>query len=61
MISPMMSFFALLVAIVQRYDTKAGPGKVIAALLPYQRTDELRTRDSLSKEATGSCKCKSSW
>ena len=39
MISPLMSFFALLVAIVQRYDTKAGPGKVIAALLPYQRTD----------------------
>ena len=39
MISPMMSFFALLVSIVQRYDTKAGPGKVIAALLPYQRTD----------------------
>jgi len=35
MISPMMSFFALIVAFVQRYDSKAGIGTVIATMLPY--------------------------
>ncbi|TFG38960.1 MAG: AbgT family transporter, partial [Syntrophobacterales bacterium] len=35
MISPMMSFFALIVAFVQRYDAKAGLGTVIATMLPY--------------------------
>jgi len=35
MISPMMSFFALIVAFVQKYDTKAGMGTVIATMLPY--------------------------
>ena len=34
-ISPMMSFFALIVAFVQRYDSKAGIGTVIATMLPY--------------------------
>jgi len=34
-ISPMMSFFALIVAFVQRYDAKAGIGTVIATMLPY--------------------------
>jgi aminobenzoyl-glutamate transport protein len=35
MISPMMSFFALIVAFVQKYDKKAGIGTVIATMLPY--------------------------
>jgi aminobenzoyl-glutamate transport protein len=35
LISPMMSFFALIVAFVQRYDSKAGIGTVIAIMLPY--------------------------
>ena len=30
-----MSFFALIVAFVQRYDPKAGIGTVIATMLPY--------------------------
>ena len=34
-ISPMMSFFALIVAFLQRYDSKAGIGTVIATMLPY--------------------------
>ena len=34
-ISPMMSFFALIVAFLQRYDAKAGMGTVIATMLPY--------------------------
>ncbi|MCK4548430.1 MAG: AbgT family transporter [Candidatus Eisenbacteria sp.] len=34
-ISPMMSFFALIVAFVQKYDPKAGIGTVIATMLPY--------------------------
>ncbi len=34
-ISPMMSFFALIVAFVQRYDRNAGIGTVIATMLPY--------------------------
>ena len=35
MISPMMSFFALIVAFFQKYDAKAGIGTVIATMLPY--------------------------
>jgi len=34
-ISPMMSFFALIVAYLQRYDPKAGIGTVVATMLPY--------------------------
>ncbi len=34
-ISPMMSYFALIVAFVQRYDPKAGLGTVVATMLPY--------------------------
>lgn len=31
----MMSYFALIVAFVARYDTRAGIGTVIALMLPY--------------------------
>ena len=34
-ISPMMSFFALIIAFVQKYDPKAGIGTIIAAMVPY--------------------------
>jgi aminobenzoyl-glutamate transport protein len=34
-ISPMMSYFALIVAFVGKYDSKAGIGTVIATMLPY--------------------------
>jgi aminobenzoyl-glutamate transport protein len=34
-VSPMMSYFALIVAFVERYETKAGIGTVIATMLPY--------------------------
>ena len=34
-ISPMMSFFALIIAFVQRYDEKAGIGTIVATMLPY--------------------------
>ena len=34
-ISPMMSYFALIVAFIERYDEKAGIGTVIANMLPY--------------------------
>ncbi len=34
-ISPMMSYFALIVAFVARWDPKAGIGTVIATMLPY--------------------------
>lgn len=34
-ISPMMSYFALIVAFIQRYDKKAGIGTVVALMLPY--------------------------
>lgn len=34
-ISPMMSYFALIVAFIQKYDAKAGIGTVIATMLPY--------------------------
>jgi aminobenzoyl-glutamate transport protein len=34
-ISPMMTYFALIVAFVERYESKAGIGTVIATMLPY--------------------------
>ncbi len=34
-ISPMMSYFALIVAFVERYDRSAGIGTVVATMLPY--------------------------
>ena len=34
-ISPMMSYFALIVAFIQRYDPKAGIGTVVSTMLPY--------------------------
>ena len=34
-ISPMMSYFALILAFVQRYDPKAGLGTLVATMLPY--------------------------
>lgn len=37
-ISPMMSYFALIVAFVQRYDPRAGLGTVVATMLPYSIT-----------------------
>lgn len=37
-ISPMMSYFALIVAFVQRYDPRAGLGTVVATMLPYSMT-----------------------
>jgi aminobenzoyl-glutamate transport protein len=37
-ISPMMSYFALIVAFVARYDGRAGIGTIIATMLPYSVT-----------------------
>ena len=37
-ISPMMTYFALIVAIVERYQPRAGIGTVIATMLPYTVT-----------------------
>jgi len=34
-ISPMMSYFALIIAFFQRYDARAGLGTVVAVMLPY--------------------------
>ena len=34
-ISPLMSYFPLIVAFMQRYDQKAGIGTVVATMLPY--------------------------
>lgn len=34
-ISPMMSYFALLIAFMERYDKKAGIGTLVATMLPY--------------------------
>jgi aminobenzoyl-glutamate transport protein len=34
-VSPMMSYFALIVAFVERYDDRAGLGTVISTMLPY--------------------------
>jgi aminobenzoyl-glutamate transport protein len=35
LISPMMSFFALIIAFVQKYDSKAGIGTIISVMIPY--------------------------
>jgi aminobenzoyl-glutamate transport protein len=37
-ISPMMSYFALIIAFVQRYITKAGIGTLVSLMLPYSVT-----------------------
>ncbi|MDZ7721327.1 MAG: AbgT family transporter [candidate division KSB1 bacterium] len=37
-ISPMMSFFALIIAFVQKYDPKAGIGTIISTMVPYSIT-----------------------
>lgn len=37
-ISPMMSYFALIIAFVAKYDPKAGIGTLIATMLPYTFT-----------------------
>jgi aminobenzoyl-glutamate transport protein len=37
-ISPMMSYFALIVAFMQRYDQRAGIGTIVATMLPYSVT-----------------------
>jgi aminobenzoyl-glutamate transport protein len=34
-ISPMVSFFALIIAFIRKYDPRAGIGTVIATMLPY--------------------------
>jgi aminobenzoyl-glutamate transport protein len=34
-ISPMMSFFALIIAFIQKYDKNAGIGTIIATMIPY--------------------------
>ncbi len=34
-ISPMMSFFALIIAFLQKYDSKAGIGTIVATMVPY--------------------------
>ncbi|MEA1896958.1 MAG: AbgT family transporter [Bacteroidota bacterium] len=34
-ISPMMSFFALIIAFVQKYDKNAGIGTIVATMMPY--------------------------
>jgi aminobenzoyl-glutamate transport protein len=31
----MMSFFALIIAFIQKYDSKAGIGTIISTMLPY--------------------------
>jgi len=37
-ISPMMSYFALIIAFYQTYDRKAGIGSLVATMLPYSLT-----------------------
>jgi aminobenzoyl-glutamate transport protein len=37
-ISPMMSYFALIIAFVQRYVSKAGIGTLVSLMLPYSIT-----------------------
>ena len=34
-ISPMMSYFALIIAFFNKYDKKAGIGTLVATMLPY--------------------------
>jgi aminobenzoyl-glutamate transport protein len=37
-ISPMLSYFALIIAFFQRYEPKAGIGTIVAVMLPYSVT-----------------------
>jgi aminobenzoyl-glutamate transport protein len=37
-ISPMMSYFALIIAFVQRYVSSAGIGTLVSLMLPYSLT-----------------------
>ncbi len=37
-VSPMMSFFALIIAFFAKYDKKAGIGSIISTMLPYTIT-----------------------
>ena len=37
-ISPMMSYFALIIAFIQRYDKNAGIGTVVSTMIPYSIT-----------------------
>jgi aminobenzoyl-glutamate transport protein len=37
-ISPMMSYFALIIAFFQRYESRAGLGTIVAVMLPYSIT-----------------------
>jgi aminobenzoyl-glutamate transport protein len=37
-ISPMMSYFALIIAFLQRYRQEAGLGTLVATMLPYSAT-----------------------
>jgi aminobenzoyl-glutamate transport protein len=37
-VSPMMSYFALIVAFMQRYVPGAGIGSIVATMLPYSAT-----------------------
>jgi aminobenzoyl-glutamate transport protein len=37
-ISPMMSYFALIIAFVQRYLARAGLGTLVSLMLPYSVT-----------------------
>jgi aminobenzoyl-glutamate transport protein len=37
-IAPMMSYFALIVAFMERYEPKSGIGTVVATMLPYTVT-----------------------
>jgi aminobenzoyl-glutamate transport protein len=34
-VSPMMSFFALIIVYYQKYDKNAGIGTIVATMLPY--------------------------
>ena len=37
-ISPMMSYFALIIAFFQKYEPRAGLGTIVAVMLPYSMT-----------------------
>ena len=37
-ISPMMSYFALIIAFINKYDKEAGIGTLIATMIPYTIT-----------------------
>ncbi|MEA3451796.1 MAG: AbgT family transporter, partial [Bacteroidota bacterium] len=34
-ISPMLSFFPLIITFIQKYDKKAGIGTIVSTMLPY--------------------------